>query len=82
MTVSLPDRLKEFVEKRVASGEFPSAEAYLGSLVDADRLREERDRLDDMLLEGLNSPNQPMTSEDWNSLRRRIREHATGRMPG
>ena len=71
MNISLPDDLKAFVEDEAAGRGFASASEYvMAILVDARERRIERKRLDDLLLEGLDSgPSTPLTSEDWDHIR-------------
>jgi len=53
--VKLPEAATAFVEGQVASGEFSSASEYLVFLVEEARAREARERLDQLLDEGLAS---------------------------
>jgi antitoxin ParD1/3/4 len=70
MTISIPDSVKELVDQEVASGAFPSAEDYIQSLVEADQKRKGLDRLEALIVEGLDSPSSEMTAEDWDDIRR------------
>ncbi|MGH9470909.1 MAG: type II toxin-antitoxin system ParD family antitoxin [Terriglobia bacterium] len=80
MNVSLPGTLKEFVDQQVASGRYSSASEYVRELIREDEKRKARERLEAMLLEGLNSEASAMRPEDWDQIRReglaRIREPA------
>jgi len=78
MTISLPDSLKEFVDQQVSSGAFPNAESYINALIEADFKRKGLERLEALILEGLDSgPATEMTAQDWEDIRRRVREHAS-----
>jgi antitoxin ParD1/3/4 len=80
MTILLPESLKGFVEQQVAAGKYPSAEEYIGALVEAERARA---RLEELIVEGLESgPATEMTAEDWEDIRRRVRERHAARPPG
>lgn len=70
MTISIPDSVKELVEQEVASGSFPSAEDYIRALVEADQKQKALDRLEALLIEGLDSPASEMTQQDWDDIRR------------
>jgi len=70
MTISIPDSIKELVDQEVASGAFPNAEAYVRSLVEADQKRKGLDRLEALIIEGLDSPSSEMTAQDWEDIRR------------
>ncbi|WP_150462383.1 ribbon-helix-helix domain-containing protein [Nesterenkonia ebinurensis] len=57
ISVSVPDELKEYIDQRVARGDYASAEEYL-----AEKAREDRDRyevqhqaLRQKILDGMNS---------------------------
>jgi antitoxin ParD1/3/4 len=76
MTIFLPDSLKEFVDQQVSSGAFPNAESYISALVEADLKQKVLERLEALILEGLDSPSTEMTPQDWEDIRRRVREHA------
>jgi antitoxin ParD1/3/4 len=77
MTFSLPESLQTFVAQQVASGKYPNAEAYLQALIEADQRQQAREHLDALLEEGLASPTGEMTAQDWEHIRRRVREHYT-----
>lgn len=53
MNISLPHRLKAWVEGQVAEGRFSSASEYVRDLIRADEKAKARAKLDDLLLEGL-----------------------------
>jgi antitoxin ParD1/3/4 len=71
MNISLPDSLHDFVLDQVAKGRYSSASEYIGELVRAERAQAS---LETEVVEGLQSGEAtPMTSDDWNELRRRVR---------
>lgn len=71
VTVSLPDYLKRFVEAEVAARGYASRSEYIGLLVQMAYLEKHRDRVEQLLLEGVNSgPATPMTAQDWENIRR------------
>jgi len=70
MTISIPDSIKELVDQEVASGAFPTAEEYIRALVEADQKRKGLDRLEALIIEGLDSPSSEMTAQDWDDIRR------------
>lgn len=71
LNVSLPEPLRRFVEEKVASGEHGSASDYIRSLIYQAQEREtEQERLEALLLEGLESgPGIAVTPEFWKELR-------------
>lgn len=53
ITISVPDRLRDWIERRVASGEYGSAKDYLFDLIERDHDDvERRDELVDALRRG------------------------------
>lgn len=75
MNISLPDDLKAFVEEQVTAGGYGTTSEYIRELVRDARKQAARERLEALLLEGLNSgPATPMTDEDWEMLKRKARE--------
>jgi len=53
--VQLPDDARSFIDAQVASGRFVSASAFIADLVEQARRRVEIERVDQLLLTGLNS---------------------------
>jgi antitoxin ParD1/3/4 len=75
INVSLPDSLKAFVETQVAEGGYSSASEYIRDLIRADQKRKAEEKLEALLLEGLNS-GEPIevTEAFWNEKRRQLLE--------
>lgn len=75
LCVSLPEALRRFVEEQVQSGGYGTASEHILELIQQDQKRNEDERLEALLLEGLDSgPATPMTREDWEELKRRVWE--------
>ena len=55
MNVSLPETLKDYVQERVAEGTFSNPSDYVRALIREDMRRREEEKLDALLMEGLNS---------------------------
>jgi len=70
MNISLPEPLKEFVDHQVAEGRYSSASEYVRELIRADEKRKAEERLEALLLEGLNSPETELRPEDWADIRK------------
>ncbi len=69
MNVSLPEALKEYVESRSKAG-YSTPSEYVRELIREDQKRQERERLEAMLLEGLNSgESASMDARFWADLR-------------
>ncbi len=71
MNISLPDRLKEFVDGQVQAGRYSSVSEYVRDLIRDDEKRKALEKLETMLMEGLQSgePTE-MTRQDWSDIRR------------
>lgn len=71
MNISLPDQLKEFVDDQVGSGRYSSASEYVRELIRGDERRKAQEKLETLLMEGLEggAPTE-MTQKDWAEIRR------------
>ena len=70
MNISLPQELKQYVEEKTKAG-YSTPSEFVRELIREDRKRQARERLDTLLLEGLDS-GAPIkaTREFWAELRR------------
>jgi antitoxin ParD1/3/4 len=76
LNIALDDDTRAFVDGQAAEHGCESAEAYIAGLVAADYRRWARERLEKLLLEGIESgPATPMTRGDWDDLRQRVHQH-------
>lgn len=69
MNISLPEPLKKFVDSQIAEGRYSSVSEYMRELIRADEKRKAEDRLEAMLLEGLNSTETELSPADWSDIR-------------
>ena len=77
MNVSLPVAQKEFVELRVSTGGYGGVSDYIRDLIRRDEQEQFRARLEEKLLEDLDSPASEMAAKDWKDLRQNlIRRHS------
>ncbi|MGA9380539.1 MAG: type II toxin-antitoxin system ParD family antitoxin [Phormidium sp.] len=75
INISLPDSMRAYVEEQVASGSYSTASEYFRELVRQDQKRKAQERLEELLLEGLNSGEAtPMTDQDWQEIRQAVKE--------
>lgn len=79
MTISLPDKMREFVESEVSSGEYGSASELFRELLRERQKRISRERLETLLLEGLESGQAIEVTPDYlkhrrETLRRKLEE--------
>ena len=82
MNIALPDNLKEYVLRQVTSGGYTSASEYVRELIRSDQKRKTQEKLESLLLDGLESGEaREFTAEDWAELKRRVwqRDQSGGR---
>ena len=70
MNISLPTPLKRFVDEQSAAGRHSSASEYVRDLIRGDEKRKVDERLEALLLEGLEGEESPLTREDWTAIRK------------
>jgi antitoxin ParD1/3/4 len=70
MNISLPEPLKEFVDDQIASGRYSSASEYVRELIRSDEKRKAEERLEALLLEGLESEETELTRQDLIDIRK------------
>jgi len=73
MHIDLPKSMKRFVQERAAEGGYESASEYVRDLIRADQGRKEQERVDALLLEGLDS-GEPIRASDeyWSQKKRNL----------
>ncbi len=75
MNIALPQAMKHFVQDRVSEGGYSSVSEYVRDLIRTDQRRKAEERIDALLLEGLDSgPPIPVTPEYWEEKKRRLTE--------
>ena len=70
MNISLPEPLKQFVDGQIAAGRYSSASEYVRELIRADEKRKAEERLETLLLEGLQGEESELTAADWKAIRK------------
>ena len=75
MNIALPEPMKHFVQGRVSEGGYSSVSEYIRELIRADQKRKVEERIDALLLEGLDS-GEPIavTKEYWEEKKRKLTE--------
>ena len=81
LNVSLPQGMKDFVEKQVHKDEdYCSVSDYVRALIREDQKRQAEDKLEALLLTGLDSGDtEEMTPQDWADIRQAVRQKADQR---
>jgi len=73
MNVSLPESLKEYVEGQVNDSGYGTVSEYLRELIREDKKRKAQERLETLLLEGMDSGDAvPVNPEFWKALWDRV----------
>ncbi len=76
LQITLPDPVRDFAEEQARKEGFGSVGDYLGSLVREAQRRLVTRALEAKLKAGMETPLRPVTAEDWESIRRTIRERS------
>jgi antitoxin ParD1/3/4 len=71
MTISLPEPMREFVETEVSSGNYGSASELFRELVRERQKRKAQERLETLLLEGLESGQPIEVTPEYLEVRRK-----------
>lgn len=72
LNVLLPRSTQDFIEREIAEGGYSTPSDYIRALVEEAHSRKAEERLEKLLLEGLDSgPATPMTRADWEEIKRR-----------
>ena len=75
MNIALPETLKQFVRERVTEGGYGSVSEYVRELIRFDQRRKAEERIDALLLDGLNSGESiPVDAEYWEEKKRKLME--------
>lgn len=74
MNISLPDTLKSFVDMQVQAGEYSTSSEYIRELIRQDQKRKIEQRLNALLLEGMES-GEPILADAafWEEMRSSLR---------
>jgi antitoxin ParD1/3/4 len=70
MNISLPDPLKEFVDHQITEGRYSSVSEYIRDLIRDDEKRKAEERLEALLLEGLEGEDSELTRQDFHDIRK------------
>lgn len=78
MNISLPESMRAYIDQKVSLGGYSTASEYVRQLIRADQKAAAQERLELLLMEGIESgPSREMTTEDWEQLRRRVWQRQT-----
>ena len=73
LNISLPGPMRAFIDEQTKSGGYSTASEYVRALVREDQKRRAEERLEALLLEGLDSGEaEKLTAEEWEAVRRQV----------
>ncbi len=70
MNISLPDPLKQFVDGQIAQGRYSSVSEYVRELIRADEKRKAEEKLETLLLEGLQGDEISLDKSAWQAIKK------------
>ncbi len=74
INISLPDTLKIFVEEQIDAGGYSTVSEYFRELIREDQKRRSQEKLETLLMEGINSGKSALlTKKDIEKVRRSVR---------
>jgi antitoxin ParD1/3/4 len=74
MNISMPESMKKFVEDQIDEGGYSTASEYVRSLIREDQKRKAEEKLEMLLLEGIEGEATEVTDEWWKDFRARLIE--------
>ena len=75
MNIALPESMKQFVQERVTDGGYSSTSEYVRELIRPDQRRKAEERIDALLLEGLDSGEPiPVNQDYWDEKKPKLAE--------
>jgi antitoxin ParD1/3/4 len=79
MNITLPEPMRQYIEDQITSGSYGTASEYMRTLIRDDQKRKAQERLESLLLEGLDSGDPiEATPEFWLDLRNKIEARRKG----
>ena len=74
VNISLPDQMKQYIEERLSEGRYNTTSGYFRDLIRDDQKRRTEERLETLLLRGLESPASEWTKDDVAHIKNAVRE--------
>jgi len=74
VNISLADKMKSYVEERISEGNYNTTSEYFRDLVREDQKRRAEERLEFLLLRGLESPESEWTRDDTEQIKAVVRQ--------
>ncbi len=75
LNISLPDSMRAYIDQKVSEGGYSTASEYIRQLVREDQKEAAQERLELLLMEGIESGERIEGSHEyWDKLRRRVQQ--------
>lgn len=72
LNIVLPDEVYAYLKAQVSVGAYGSVDEYFLDLIQQDQKRKAQEKLEEMLLEGINSDVQEVTPDYWQTLKQSV----------
>lgn len=82
VNISVPDQMKRYIEERLSEGSYHTTSEYFRDLIREDQKRRAAERLEALLLEGLDSPARQWTKDDLDHVKIAVRERLADKQNG
>jgi antitoxin ParD1/3/4 len=80
VNISLPDQMKDYIAERIGEGGYNSTSEYFRDLIRDDQKRRADERLETLLLRGLESPATEWTRDDVDHVKKAVRERLAAKL--
>ena len=77
VNVFLPDPMTEYISERLSDGGYNTTSDYVRDLIRDDQRKRAEERVEALLLRGLESPATEWTGDDVGSIKKAVRERLT-----
>ena len=74
VNISLPEPMKQYVEERATEGGYGTTSEFFRDLIREDQRRRAQERVEALLLQGLESPTTLWSREDTDHIKKAVRE--------
>jgi len=74
VNISLPEQMRQYIDERVSEGVYNTTSEYFRDLIRGDQKRRAEERLETLLLRGLESPASEWTKDDVDHIKSAVRE--------
>ena len=74
VNISLPDQMRQYIDERINEGAYHTTSEYFRDLIREDQKRRAEERLEALLIRGLESPASEWTKDDVDHVKKAVRE--------